>query len=65
LDLSTCGDTQGQVKGRFEEMLQIFLEETDKMGTTEDVLAAASICWPVPGRNTLTVSRLTSIDYRK
>ena len=30
LDLSTCGDTQEQTKRRFEEMLQIFLEETDK-----------------------------------
>jgi len=38
LDISTCGDTQEQAKKRFEEMLQIFLEETDKMGTIEDVL---------------------------
>jgi len=38
LDLSTCGDTQDQAKRRFEEMLQLFLEETDKMGTLEDVL---------------------------
>lgn len=38
LDLSTCGDTQEQAKKRFEEITQIFLEETDKMGTIEDVL---------------------------
>jgi len=38
LDLSTCGDTQKQAKKRFEVMLQLFLEETDKMGTLKDVL---------------------------
>lgn len=38
LDLSTCGDTQEQAKRRFEEALQLFLEETDKMGSLEDVL---------------------------
>ena len=37
LNLSTCGDTQEQAKRRFEEMLGIFLEEVDKMGTLEDV----------------------------
>ena len=37
LNLSTCGDTQEQDKRRFEEMLGIFLEEVDKMGTLEDV----------------------------
>ena len=38
LNLSTCGDSMGQAKKRFEEMLRIFLEEVDKMGTLEDVL---------------------------
>lgn len=38
LNLSTCGDSMEQAKKRFEEMLQIFLEEVDKMGTLEDVL---------------------------
>ncbi len=38
LDLSTCGDTQEQARKRFEEALQLFLEEADKMGTLEDVL---------------------------
>ena len=38
LDLSTCGDTQEQAKIRFEEALQLFLEESDKMGTLDDVL---------------------------
>lgn len=38
LDLSTCGDTQEQAKKRFEECLHLFLKETDKMGTFEDVL---------------------------
>lgn len=38
LDLSTCGDTQGQAKKRFVEMLQVFLEEVDRAGTLDDVL---------------------------
>ena len=38
LNLSTCGDSMEQAKKRFEEMLKIFLEEVDKMGTLEDVL---------------------------
>lgn len=38
LDLSTCGDTQEKAKKGFEEMLQLFFEETEKMGTLEDVL---------------------------
>lgn len=56
LDLSTCGDTQEQAKTRFEEMLQIFLEETKKMGTLEDVLLGCGWrkaghrqkCWQPP-----------------
>lgn len=38
LDLSTCGDSLEQAKKRFEEMLSLFIEEVDKMGTLEDVL---------------------------
>jgi hypothetical protein len=38
LNLSTCGNSMEQAKKRFEEMLQMFLEEVEKMGTLEDVL---------------------------
>jgi hypothetical protein len=38
LNLSTCGNSMEQAKRRFEEMVQLFLEETCKMGTMEDVL---------------------------
>lgn len=38
LDLSTCGGVQEQAKRRFEEALQLFLEESDKMGALEEVL---------------------------
>lgn len=48
LDLSTCGDTQEQAKIRFEQMLQIFLEETSKMGTLDDVLLECG--WRKAGR---------------
>lgn len=37
-NLSTCGDSQEQAKKRFGEILHIFLEEVEKMGTLEDVL---------------------------
>jgi len=56
LDLSTCGNTQEQAKERFEEILRLFLEETDKMGTLEDVLLGCGWkkvghprkCWQPP-----------------
>lgn len=38
LDISTCGDTFSQAKKRFEQLVRIFLKETIKMGTLEDVL---------------------------
>lgn len=38
LNLSTCGDSVGEAKKRFEEIEQLFFEEIDKMGTLEDVL---------------------------
>jgi predicted RNase H-like HicB family nuclease len=38
LDLSTCGDTFEKAKKRFEEILQIFIDEAYKMGTLEEVL---------------------------
>jgi predicted RNase H-like HicB family nuclease len=38
LNISTCGDTLEQAKKRFEELQQLFFEETGKMGTLEDAL---------------------------
>ena len=38
LDLSTVGDSFEQAQQRFEEAVQIFFEELDKKGTTEEVL---------------------------
>ncbi|MDP2929412.1 MAG: hypothetical protein Q8O01_05045 [Candidatus Omnitrophota bacterium] len=38
LNISTCGDSQFQAQERFEELLEIFLEEIHKMDTCEDVL---------------------------
>lgn len=37
LDLSSCGDSFAQAKKRFSEVANIFLDETIKMGTLEDV----------------------------
>lgn len=37
IDLSSCGDTFAQAKKRFNEAVNIFFEETVKMGTLEDV----------------------------
>ena len=38
VDLSSCGNTFTQAKKRFAEALNVFFEETIKMGTLEDVL---------------------------
>ena len=38
LDLSTAGDSLAEVKERFIEAVNVFLEEAHKMGTLEDVL---------------------------
>lgn len=38
LDLSTCGRTFEEAKKRFAEAVNLFFEELDRMGTTEQVL---------------------------
>lgn len=38
LDLSTYADTFAKVKARFSEVVQIFFEELENMGTTDEVL---------------------------
>lgn len=39
LDISTSGKTEKEVKGRFEELVEIFFEEIIQAGTTHDVLS--------------------------
>ena len=38
LDISTCGDTFEEAQEKFEELVAIFLAETIKMDTLDDVL---------------------------
>jgi len=38
LDLSTSGKTFAQVRERFSEIIGIFFEEIERMGTTDEVL---------------------------
>lgn len=38
LDLSTSGRTRQQVRARFAEVVEIFFEELEALGTTEEVL---------------------------
>ncbi len=38
LDISTAGDTMEEARKNFEELFNVFLEETIKMGTLENVL---------------------------
>lgn len=38
LDLSTCGKTYEEAESNFEEVLNIFFEETLEAGTLEDIL---------------------------
>ena len=39
LDIATSGKTDVEVKKRFSELVNIFFEELEDMGTTEDVLS--------------------------
>ncbi|MFH1394785.1 MAG: hypothetical protein ABIH09_01350 [Candidatus Omnitrophota bacterium] len=39
LDISTSATTVNKAKKRFEELVHIFFEELEEMGTTEEVLA--------------------------
>lgn len=39
LDLSTCGDTFEHAQKRFSEAVDLFIEETIRMGTLDDVLS--------------------------
>jgi len=39
LDLSTSGKTFAQVRERFAEAINIFFEEIERMGTTDEVLS--------------------------
>ncbi|MFH0764385.1 MAG: hypothetical protein V1927_05225 [Candidatus Omnitrophota bacterium] len=48
LNISTCGDSQSAAQKRFEELLHVFLEEVDRMGTCEDVLLECG--WKKIGR---------------
>ncbi|MGC9310119.1 MAG: hypothetical protein ACP5E4_00150 [Candidatus Aenigmatarchaeota archaeon] len=38
LDLSTCGKSLAEAKQCFDELVEIFIEETIKMGTLDEVL---------------------------
>lgn len=41
LDISTCGPTLKEAQKNFAEMVQVFIEETDKRGTLDDILKEA------------------------
>ena len=38
LDISTCANSLKEVKDRFIELVEIFFEELEKKGTTDEVL---------------------------
>jgi len=38
LDISTCGSTLKEAQENFTEMVQIFIGETEKRGTLEEIL---------------------------
>jgi predicted RNase H-like HicB family nuclease len=43
LDLSTCGKTFQEARERFAEAADLFIEETVKMGTSEEVLQTQNL----------------------
>lgn len=38
LDVSSCGDTIGRAKEMLKTAVRLFIEESEKMGTLEDIL---------------------------
>ena len=38
LDISTCGDTLEEARSNFFEMLDLFIDEANRMGTLEKIL---------------------------
>jgi predicted RNase H-like HicB family nuclease len=41
LDLSSCGGTKGKALKNLKEAVRLFLEESDRMGTLEQILEEA------------------------
>lgn len=41
LDISSCGKTASQTKARLREAVSLFIEETARMGTLNEILAEA------------------------
>lgn len=39
LDISSCGDTVEEAKANLKTAVRLFIEEAEKMGTLEDILA--------------------------
>jgi hypothetical protein len=52
LDLASCGKTVGGAKKNIQKTIKLFFEETEKMGTTKDVLEEAGFSfdktWEAP-----------------
>ena len=49
LKLSTCGDSQSEAQKRFGELVDVFFEEIDRMGTCEEMLIECG--WKKVGHN--------------
>lgn len=44
LDVSSCGNTFEQARENMKAAVRLFLEEAERMGTLEDILAEAGYC---------------------
>ncbi len=50
LDVSSCGNTVEKAKDMLKTAVRLFIEETEKMGTIEDILEEARYKRDVSGR---------------
>lgn len=60
LDVSSCGDTVEQAKDNLKTAVRLFLEESAKMGTLEDILEEAG--YESKGSNDWTAPRVVTTE---
>lgn len=60
LDVSSCGNTVDEAKGNLKTAVRLFLEESAKMGTLEDILEEAG--YESKGLNDWTAPRVVTTE---
>lgn len=61
LDLASCGRTVDEARKNLKEALEIFIEETSKLGTLEELLEEAG--YDISSQDELLVKRKELIEF--